>query len=485
MRPYHSAAAGRARRELVRKCAALLVLLLALAVLMKASQWSMRERQEARHAVVFDAGSTGSRVHVYRFLADPAEGTLVLDKELLFTTVTPGLSGHAAASRASPAEAAEEAARSLDPLVDAAKAAIPVEHHATTTVELRATAGLRLLKPPMLADAVLDAARAHLLASFSGMHVQGVTILDGEDEAAFLWVAINLLLNKLGGGRGGDRIPTVATVDLGGGSVQLAYETNTTFGDNNSSYVKTLAGGTKLYVHSFLNYGLMAGRKEVLLAGRHSSPPADVDDASAVAVVSACMQTSSQTQQYVYNGQRILAEPNAATPAAASEEAGASCRADARRAFREDAACTTPPPPSESSSSGSCNLDGQWTGPGHASEVFAASYVYDIAQAIGLLGNPEVAPPLAPVRGFTSELVKASDAYCDGDRVDSHAPTNHPSNMLCLDTSYVAALLTQFGVDPAATVTVVKRIPYKGREIEAQWALGAALNSLMSSSARR
>jgi apyrase len=46
-----------------------------------------------------------------------------------------------------------------------------------------------------------------------------VSIMDGAEEGAFQWLTMNYLLGNLERGLAS----TVATVDLGGGSVQLAY----------------------------------------------------------------------------------------------------------------------------------------------------------------------------------------------------------------------------------------------------------------------
>ena len=95
----------------------------------------------ARYGIMLDAGSTGSRVHVYHFTYCPeAPGRPLLQGEV-FEKVTPGLSHYAA----SPADAAA----SLAPLLDTAQRSIPRHLWASTPIALRATAGLRLLKVRM------------------------------------------------------------------------------------------------------------------------------------------------------------------------------------------------------------------------------------------------------------------------------------------------------------------------------------------------
>ena len=88
-----------------------------------------------RYAVVIDAGSTGSRVHSFAFQTGRG-GSLDFVSDT-FQQLKPGLSAHA--------DAPAEGAASLKPLLDAALAAVPAEAHAATPVEVRATAGLRML----------------------------------------------------------------------------------------------------------------------------------------------------------------------------------------------------------------------------------------------------------------------------------------------------------------------------------------------------
>lgn len=68
-----------------------------------------------RYAVVMDAGSTGSRVHVFKFAA-PNGGDLVLISDQ-FQQLQPGLSAYA--------EQPQKAAESLQPLIDLALSTVP------------------------------------------------------------------------------------------------------------------------------------------------------------------------------------------------------------------------------------------------------------------------------------------------------------------------------------------------------------------------
>lgn len=213
-------------------------------------------------AVVIDAGSTGSRVHIFRFTS--SGGRLELETDT-FEQLKPGLSANAENPRL--------AARSLKPLLDKAVATVPTPLHASTSVEVRATAGLRLL-PGDQAQDILEAVRTFLIAEYPfKCDKDSVTILDGmamflvfidlcgmfhstdslatemgpyagADEGAYAWLTMNYLLGHLGG----DESNTVASIDMGGGSVQMAYAVDgTTAKYAPSGYIYNLKGGGTSY----------------------------------------------------------------------------------------------------------------------------------------------------------------------------------------------------------------------------------------------
>ncbi|KAG4951104.1 hypothetical protein JHK85_044971 [Glycine max] len=208
-------------------------------------------KQEAitSYAVIFDAGSTGSRVHVFHF--DQNLDLLRIGNELEFyDKVTPGLSAYA--------DNPQQAAESLIPLLEEAESVVPEDLYPTTPVKLGATAGLRLLEGDA-SERILQAVR-DLLKNRSTLNTQpdAVAIIDGTQEGSYLWVTINYLLGKLG-----KRFSkTVGVVDLGGGSVQMAYaiSRNTAKNapkppDGEEPYIKKLVLKGKeydLYVHSHI-----------------------------------------------------------------------------------------------------------------------------------------------------------------------------------------------------------------------------------------
>ena len=95
-------------------------------------------------AVIFDAGSTGTRVHCFQYSAGGGAGSSennnMPDVEEVpggRMKVTPGISSFEPKP--------ESAGASLTPLLELAERVIPASEHSRTLVMLRATAGMRLL----------------------------------------------------------------------------------------------------------------------------------------------------------------------------------------------------------------------------------------------------------------------------------------------------------------------------------------------------
>ncbi|CAL1539727.1 unnamed protein product [Lymnaea stagnalis] len=169
------------------------------------------------YSIVFDAGSTGSRIFVLHFVkpknkAPRNEGSIKLDNEV-FQSVEPGISAYAQ----NPPAAAE----SLLPLLEKALKSVPKEHHSSTQIIFKATAGLRLLQKEK-ADAILHDIRILLKRSpFYLPDPESVSIMSEEAEGVFGWVSVNFLLDFIWNEFFDN---SVSTFDLGGGSAQVTFE---------------------------------------------------------------------------------------------------------------------------------------------------------------------------------------------------------------------------------------------------------------------
>jgi hypothetical protein len=147
-------------------------------------------KPEFQYALMIDAGSTGSRMHVYKFsnclpasASSSTEDALPTLVDELFYPITPGLSSY----RGRPLAAAE----SLTKLMEEAVKAVPKEERACTPIAVKATAGLRMLGAKESQD-ILDEVERWLKKEWPFQVVEdGVVIMDGKDEGVYAWITIN------------------------------------------------------------------------------------------------------------------------------------------------------------------------------------------------------------------------------------------------------------------------------------------------------
>lgn len=206
---------------------------------------------------MIDAGSTGSRIHVYKF--NNCGSSPEYEYEV-FKMTQPGLSAFAGKP--------EEAAQSLDTLLDGALSVVPESLRKCTPVAVKATAGLRLLPGSQSHDilqAVEDRLRNHY--PFQLPSKDPVVVMDGKDEGVYAWITANYLLDTIRA-KTPPNTPTYAVLDLGGASTQIVFEpvftSDNRLEDGEHKY-DLVFGGRKhvLYQHSYLGYGLMKARKHV------------------------------------------------------------------------------------------------------------------------------------------------------------------------------------------------------------------------------
>lgn len=227
-----------------------------------------------QYALTIDAGSTGSRIHAYKF--NNCGPSPALEYET-FKQINPGLSAYPHDPSA--------AAASLDPLMEEAKRVVPKSLWSCTPVEVKATAGLRLLGTE-LSQAILDEVRNRLETNYKFVVASegSVEIMEGKDEGVYAWITANYLLNKIGEGSTSE--DTLAVMDLGGASTQIVFEprfaasTKTGLAEGEHKYQLKFGGKDfTLYQHSYLGYGLMRARRSVhnLVAFMWSFGQGDVD----------------------------------------------------------------------------------------------------------------------------------------------------------------------------------------------------------------
>uniref|UniRef100_A0A3Q2ZD64 nucleoside diphosphate phosphatase n=1 Tax=Kryptolebias marmoratus TaxID=37003 RepID=A0A3Q2ZD64_KRYMA len=203
------------------------------------------------HAVMFDAGSTGTRIHVYTFIQKQLP---VLDNEM-FHSIKPGLSAYA--------DSPEMVTVTL--LLKVARRAVPRLDWKRTPLVLRATAGLRLL-PAEKAQTLLDQVQ-HVFDESPFLVPDGsVSIMDGTNEGILAWISLNFLTGHLNA----NAKKTVGILDLGGGSTQITFLPKLKKTVEKAPVADYVArfdffnSTFELYSHSYLGNGIMAARLATL-----------------------------------------------------------------------------------------------------------------------------------------------------------------------------------------------------------------------------
>eukprot|EP00667_Euglena_gracilis_P007533 EG_transcript_7607 len=199
-----------------------------------------------------DGGSTGSRLHTFQVLYHSASSFLI-------TSAGPSKKLNHELARLE-GKAAEDAQRSIGPLVTAAKLRVPAEHHATTPLFVWGTAGMRTLSEGAqrhIYDAVhqVVADQSHFRVNRSHFHT-----ITGREEGFYGWLAANYIhgVNVPVALQRGPVANTVGALDVGGASAQAVFLPK---GLTQFSHLTALQDS--LFIHSWL--GLGAHHMDLLL----------------------------------------------------------------------------------------------------------------------------------------------------------------------------------------------------------------------------
>lgn len=377
------------------------------------------------YGVMFDAGSTGTRIHIYTFIQSGRDELPVLDNEM-FHSVKPGLSAFA--------DTPEIAGETVRQLLRVAKKTVPRLEWKRTPVVLRATAGLRLL-PTKKAQALLDEVQDAFDESPFLVPEDSVTIMDGTSEGILAWVTLNYLTGHLQSRRN----QTVGILDLGGGSTQITFlpQYKKTLESAPADYMAQfhLVNTTyQLYTHSYLGNGIKAARLAALGA-------LGAEGLEWKVFRSSCLPKKFQ-EDWSFGGltYKISGIPDGYT-------GYRQCYEEMERVVK--------------------GIVHQPYELKESNVFYAFSYYFDIAVAAGLIDESE---------GGT---VKVYDYKRRAKEVCSKmAKYRAVSPFLCMDITYITCLLKDgFGFKDDTVLQLTKKV----KSVETSWALGAILNHFQSS----
>nr|XP_056707214.1 nucleoside diphosphate phosphatase ENTPD5 isoform X2 [Euleptes europaea] len=374
------------------------------------------------YGIMFDAGSTGTRIHIYTFVQRSPEKPPELEGEI-FESVKPGLSAYA--------DQPWKGAESVRGLLEMAQEAVPPSHWKKTPVVLKATAGLRLL-PEHKAQALLSEVRGVFEESPFLVPTDSVSIMDGTYEGILAWITVNFLTGQLYG----QKQQTVGTLDLGGASTQITFlpqledtleQTPVDFLSSFEMFNSTY----KLYTHSYLGFGLKAARLATLGALEM--------EADGQTFRSSCLPKQLEAEwhfggvRYQYGGNRE------------GETGFESCYSEVLKV-----------------------VQGKLHQPDEIrrNSFYAFSYFYDRAVDTDLIDYEKGG--ILEVQDFQR---KAKEVCDNLERYSSASP------FLCMDITYITALLKEgFGFGDSTMLQLAKKV----NNIETGWALGATFHLLQS-----
>ncbi|XP_035848136.1 ectonucleoside triphosphate diphosphohydrolase 6-like isoform X2 [Sander lucioperca] len=377
-----------------------------------------------QYGIMFDAGSTGTRIHIFKFQIDNKEAPKLAHET--FRAIKPGLSAYA--------DDPQKCTAGILELLEVAKSSIPLSIWNATPVVLKATAGLRLL-PGDKAKHLLDTVRALFVESPFLSRDDSVSIMDGTDEGISAWITVNFLTGDL---HRSDS-PTVGMLDLGGGSTQITFspQDEKTIQTSPIDYIRSFQmfnNTHTVYTHSYLGLGLMSARLAVL-GGVDASPQGSTE------LVSPCLAPESSGSWehadvvYTVRGQK------------AGEPVYEACLTKVEKVLYRKVV----------KASEAADVD-----------FYAFSYYYDRAVDLGLIEEKTGGTVLV------ADYIDASKRVCTG---ESPSPLQSPqSPFLCLDLVYISVLLQELGFPPHKPLRLARTI----NQVETSWALGASFHYLES-----
>lgn len=394
----------------------------------------------SRYGIMIDAGSSGTRLHVFRHWRDASTSNVVVvpvhyehpTQRKSALKVSPGLSDLVDATP-------ERLSAYFAPLIDFAVAQVPADAQESATVHLKGTAGLRLV-PFDKRERVLQMAHDEFVRS-SPFDVRSFQVVDGSDEGVFLWKTVDSLQK-----RAGINAALVGSLDMGGGSLQIAFPHN---GD--------------VYVHSFLKYGVNEARYRAYAAIVRAA-----ESPTATRFLDPCLPRGTDlslpialsTRATDDGGTELVDDPDAAQFEGRSLVGTGSfddCLALAKRLLERDVECRKPP----------CSMAGIHQPPLPLNAVFFARdhYVRVVVHFLNQTQTPVL-----------SDIEAAARAVCGLDDKTYRSTHRQAHLYYCFEAAWILAVLRDgFGFPPSSRQV---RFHDEIGGISTSWALGAMAHEI-------
>ncbi|ETI20953.1 hypothetical protein G647_07296 [Cladophialophora carrionii CBS 160.54] len=232
--------------------------------------------EDERFGIVLDAGSSGTRIYIYRWLGNsvarleassPATLPELETKDKWTKKVHPGVSTFGGTPELVGPD-------HLQPLLEHALKYIPQDAVPETPIFLLATAGMRLL-PDHQQKALLRNICSYIRSEteFSLPDCDGhIQVITGETEGLYGWIAANYLLGGFDSPEDhqhGKGHHTYGFLDMGGASAQIAFAPNATEAEKHANDLTLLRLRTinglpqeyKVFVTTWLGFGANEARR--------------------------------------------------------------------------------------------------------------------------------------------------------------------------------------------------------------------------------
>jgi len=253
--------------------------------------------KKSRYGVILDAGSSGTRLHIYQW-KDPEKALKSASQEDLRNLpklvtnkkwtkkIRPGISTFGD-------QVEDVGPDHLQKLIDHALGFIPEDKIPDTPIFLMATAGMRLLpqaQQTALTQEICSYLRQNTRFSLPdcNLHIQ---VIKGETEGLYGWIASNYLLGGFDHPdkhQHGNGHHTYGFLDMGGASAQIAFAPNTTEAEKHANDLKLLRLRTldgypaeyKVFTTTWLGFGVNQAREAYIknLEDRYAESEAELPD---------------------------------------------------------------------------------------------------------------------------------------------------------------------------------------------------------------